>query len=55
MGAKGRKKAMRLRDEAQGALEASFNAGWLDESLVQAAWVRTTLDFYPIGTDLTPS
>lgn len=39
MGAKGRKKALRLRDEAQGSLEASFNAGWLDESLVQAAWV----------------
>jgi hypothetical protein len=39
MGAKGRKKAMRLRDQAQGALEASYTAGWLDESLVQAAWV----------------
>lgn len=43
MGAKGRRKAMRLRDEAQGALEASINAGWLDETLVQAAWVRPDL------------
>jgi hypothetical protein len=39
MGAKGRKKALRLREEAQGALEASLNAGWVNESLVQAAWV----------------
>lgn len=36
----GRDRALRFRDEAQGALEASFNAGWVDETLAQAAWVR---------------
>lgn len=38
-GAKGRAWAMRLRDEAQGALEASLNTRWLDETLVQSSWV----------------
>ncbi|KAF9221637.1 hypothetical protein BS17DRAFT_785095 [Gyrodon lividus] len=38
-GKEGRDKALRLRDIAQGALEASFNARWIDEELVQAAWL----------------
>lgn len=38
-GAKGRAWAMRLRDEAQGSLEASLNSRWIDESLVYASWV----------------
>lgn len=38
-GSSGRERALRFRDEAQGALEASVNAGWLDETLAQAAWV----------------
>lgn len=39
----GRQKAMRLRDVAQGALEASLNARWIDEELAQAAWVSRSL------------
>lgn len=39
LGVSGRRRALRFRDEAQGALEASFNAGWVDEKLAQAAWV----------------
>jgi len=38
-GARGRTRALKLRDEAQSALEASVNARWIDESLVQASWV----------------
>ncbi|KAF8555733.1 hypothetical protein OG21DRAFT_1507366 [Imleria badia] len=38
-GKQGRRKAMLLRDVAQGALEASLNARWIDEELVQAAWL----------------
>jgi hypothetical protein len=38
-GSEGRERALRFRDEAQGALEASFNARWVDETLAQAAWV----------------
>ncbi|KAG8214553.1 hypothetical protein J3R82DRAFT_9614 [Butyriboletus roseoflavus] len=38
-GKEGRRKAMRLRDVAQGALEASLNARWIDEELAQAAWL----------------
>lgn len=38
-GASGRERALCFRDEAQSALEASFNAGWIDETLAQAAWV----------------
>lgn len=38
-GKPGRDLAMRLRDEAEGALQASLNAGWIDETLAQAAWV----------------
>ena len=40
LGRHGRERALRFRDEAQGALEASFNSGWIDETLAQAAWVR---------------
>jgi hypothetical protein len=39
LGSPGRERALRFRDEAQSALEASFNAGWVDETLAQAAWV----------------
>jgi hypothetical protein len=35
----GRERALRFRDEAQSALDASYNAGWIDETLAQAAWV----------------
>ena len=38
-GLPGRERALRFRDEAQAALEASFNSGWIDETLAQAAWV----------------
>jgi len=40
LGAEGRNKALRLRDEAQSALDASMNAGRLDHDLAKAAWVR---------------
>jgi len=42
-GAQGRERALRFRDEAQSAMEASFNAGWVDETLAQAAWVMHLL------------
>ncbi|KAE9405655.1 hypothetical protein BT96DRAFT_915878 [Gymnopus androsaceus JB14] len=38
-GSVGRTRALRLREEAQSALEASFNAGSIDETLAQAAWL----------------
>lgn len=38
-GAAGRERALRFRDHAQAALEASFNSGWIDETLAQAAFV----------------
>lgn len=38
-GEAGRRMAMRLRDEAQSALDASVQARRIDESLAQAAWV----------------
>ncbi|KAL0581163.1 hypothetical protein V5O48_000853 [Marasmius crinis-equi] len=38
-GVQGRRLALRLRDEAQSALEASFNSGWVDETLAQASWL----------------
>lgn len=38
-GKQGRERALRFRDEAQAAMDASFNAGWIDETLAQAAWV----------------
>ena len=46
-GAKGRAFAMRLRDEAQGALEASLNTRSIDVSLVHAAWVCIICLGYP--------
>ncbi|KAF5330254.1 hypothetical protein D9758_014443 [Tetrapyrgos nigripes] len=39
LGHDGRQRALRFRDEAQSALEASFNAGFVDETLAQAAWL----------------
>jgi hypothetical protein len=39
LGAEGRNKALRLRDEAQSALDASLGAGRLDHDLAKAAWV----------------
>lgn len=38
-GQDGRSQAAKFRDEAQSSLEASFNAGWIDDTLAQAAWV----------------
>lgn len=43
-GALGRERALRLKDEAQSALEASLASRWIDDNLVQAAWVRHPLD-----------
>jgi hypothetical protein len=40
-GREGRDRAVRLRDVAQGHLEASLNAQWIDDSLAQAAWVSS--------------
>ena len=40
LGARGRERSLRLREQAQSALEASLNSRWVDHSLVQAAWVR---------------
>ena len=42
-GAEGRRLALRLRNEAQSALDASFNSGWIDETLAQASWVSAPL------------
>lgn len=38
-GKTGRTLALKLRDEAQSALESSINAGWFTDELAQAAWV----------------
>ncbi|KAG6843679.1 hypothetical protein H0H93_000371, partial [Arthromyces matolae] len=38
-GQAGRERALCFRDEAQSALDASFNSGWIDETLAQAAWL----------------
>ncbi|EKM49512.1 uncharacterized protein PHACADRAFT_265028 [Phanerochaete carnosa HHB-10118-sp] len=38
-GATGRSWALTLLQEAQGSLESSINARWIDESLVQASWL----------------
>ncbi|KAF9013400.1 hypothetical protein BDQ17DRAFT_1231610 [Cyathus striatus] len=40
----GRQRALHLREEAQSALEASVNAGWIDENLAQAAWVLSLFE-----------
>ncbi|KAI0712149.1 hypothetical protein C8Q76DRAFT_622567 [Earliella scabrosa] len=39
LGARGRDRALRLRDQAQSALEGSLSSRWIDHSLVQAAWL----------------
>ena len=51
MGQEGRRMALRRRDEAQGMLQASLNARWVDESLAQAAWVSTR--YSALGRALT--
>ncbi|KAJ7108623.1 hypothetical protein C8R44DRAFT_636323 [Mycena epipterygia] len=43
----GRDRALRFRDEAQSALEASFNAGWVDDGLAQAAWILAMFEVCP--------
>ncbi|KAF7298870.1 Zn(2)-C6 fungal-type domain-containing protein [Mycena indigotica] len=39
LGHRGRVRALRFREEAQSALEASYNAGRVDDTLAQAAWI----------------
>jgi hypothetical protein len=46
-GKEGRERALRFRDEAQAAMDASFNAGWIDETLAQTAWVGYRLSNLP--------
>jgi hypothetical protein len=43
-GEEGRERAFQFRDEAQSALDASLNAGAIDETLAQAAWVSFPCD-----------
>ncbi|PCH40106.1 hypothetical protein WOLCODRAFT_98280 [Wolfiporia cocos MD-104 SS10] len=38
-GAPGRERALRLRDEAQSAFDASLSSRWIDSNLVQASWL----------------
>lgn len=42
-GKTGRTLALKLRDEAQSALESSINAGWFTDELAQAAWVGISI------------
>lgn len=46
-GREGRHRAVRLRDIAQGYLEASVNARWIDDSLAQAAWLLAFFEICP--------
>ncbi|KAI6039316.1 hypothetical protein EDC04DRAFT_2686115 [Pisolithus marmoratus] len=46
-GSEGREMALRLRDMAQGALEASLCARWVDEELAQAAWLLAFFEICP--------
>ncbi|KAJ7496648.1 hypothetical protein FB451DRAFT_1017305 [Mycena latifolia] len=46
-GHQGRVRALRFRDEAQSAMEASFNAGWVDDTLAQAAWILAMFEVCP--------
>ncbi|KAI6030940.1 hypothetical protein F5J12DRAFT_804084 [Pisolithus orientalis] len=46
-GSEGREKALRLRDMAQGALEASLCARWVDEEVAQAAWLLAFFELCP--------
>ncbi|THU95763.1 hypothetical protein K435DRAFT_665729 [Dendrothele bispora CBS 962.96] len=39
LGQAGRQRALRFLDAAQGSLQASLNAGFIDETLAQAAWL----------------
>lgn len=53
-GAAGRAFALVLRDRAQGALEASLNAGWVDEGLVKAAWLIAVFETCPFSLASVP-
>lgn len=46
LGAAGRERALWLRERAQGALEASVCAGWVEPGLAQAAWVGGFLSLF---------
>ncbi|KII90502.1 hypothetical protein PLICRDRAFT_39063 [Plicaturopsis crispa FD-325 SS-3] len=46
-GEDGRARAVKFANEAQASLEASYNAGWFDETLAQAAWL---IAFFEICT-----
>lgn len=48
LGMEGRRRAMILKDAAQASFAASFDAGWIDSTLAQAAWVSslTTILLY---------
>ncbi|KAF7985587.1 hypothetical protein HWV62_3877 [Athelia sp. TMB] len=50
-GKAGRDLALNLRDQAQSALQASLNAGWVDENLAIAAWIIRTLSLTTIDAD----
>ena len=54
LGCEGRERALRFRDEAQIALDASLNARWIDVTLAQAAWVCTS-DSYEACSLFPPS
>lgn len=41
-----RRKSSKLRELAQSAFDASYNAGWIDIGLAQAAWVCVLLSSY---------
>ncbi|TFY53050.1 hypothetical protein EVJ58_g9664, partial [Rhodofomes roseus] len=51
-GAAGRERALRLKDEAQGALQASLASRWIDDNLVQAAWILAFFEIcaHPLHT-----
>ncbi|KAJ6585157.1 hypothetical protein B0H19DRAFT_1108565 [Mycena capillaripes] len=44
LGKHGRERALKFRDEAQSSLQASLNAGWVDDTLAQAAWLLAMLE-----------
>ena len=48
-GAAGRSWALALLQEAQASLESSISARWIDESLVQASWVRVLLALHRLS------
>ncbi|KAI0643017.1 hypothetical protein C8Q79DRAFT_981220 [Trametes meyenii] len=41
LGVRGRKRALRLVDQAHSALQASLSSNWVDVGLIQAAWLLT--------------